>query len=407
MTLVRNSHSTSQQQGIRVLLVAEGSGGHLIPALEVSRALVRLGASVMLLYAKRRQAASLLDELIQDAHAEGVQVHPVPLSPPPIQAFRWMWRIWQGGSAWRLAQERFRAFRPQTAVGFGGWLSVPVILAARRRRIPVLLHEQNVRLGRANEFLLPWADQMALSFPACPDACPPRAEQGRRGHKAGREQTRTQLNGTPVVITGLPIRHTIGMAHRDDAARRFGLDPHALTVFILGGSQGSRAINQLVCEMLGGLSWPERRAWQFLHLTGPHDHAAVQQAYAALELRCWVAPSLAEVEKVYALADVVVARAGASTIAELACVGKPAILIPYPHARGHQRANAQLVETTGAGFRLEEAAATPQRLLSLLRQCLSDDHLRRMMGSRMQTLAHPDATQQLASAIVDLAQRHV
>jgi UDP-N-acetylglucosamine--N-acetylmuramyl-(pentapeptide) pyrophosphoryl-undecaprenol N-acetylglucosamine transferase len=299
-----------------------------------------------------------------------------------------------------MAQERFTMFRPHVVVGFGGWLAVPVVLAARQRRIPVLLHEQNVRLGRANQFLLPWASQMALSFPACA------APSTTNGGAAGREPTPAQLNGTPGVVTGLPIRHTVGTADRGDAARGFGLEPQLLTVFVLGGSQGSRAINRLVCAMLGELSWPERLTWQFIHLTGPHDPAMVQQAYAALSLRCWVAPSLANVADAYALADVVIARAGGSTIAELACVGTPAVLIPYPHARGHQRANAQHVEAIGAGVLLEEARATPQRLRDAVRRLLSDARLRHLMGTQMQTLARPDATQQLASAVVTLARTH-
>jgi UDP-N-acetylglucosamine--N-acetylmuramyl-(pentapeptide) pyrophosphoryl-undecaprenol N-acetylglucosamine transferase len=283
---------------------------------------------------------------------------------------------------WRLAHKRIQAVQPQAVVGFGGWLSVPILLAARQRHIPVLVHEQNVSLGRANRFLLRWADQMAVSF----------------------EDTCARLNGTPWTVTGVPIRSTIGLVSRKVACDRFGLDAKAPTILVLGGSQGSGAINRLVCEMFRELAAEDQAAWQFLHLTGAKDYAAVQQTAATFGIRGLVATHLVDMASAYALADVVVARAGASTIAELARCGIPAILIPYPHAGAHQRANARLIESVGGGVWLEEATATPRRVRGLLRWLLSDECLRRTMGERMRTLAKPHAAQQLAAAIVKLAQ---
>ena len=365
----------------RILFVAEGSGGHLIPALEVSQALAAEGASVMLLYARRPQIASLMQELIHDVDADHVHVRPFSLSPCPIPAIRGLWRLRQAGAVWREAREHLSAFQPHVVVGFGGWLSVPVILAAQREEIPVLIHEQNVRLGRANRFLLNWADQIALSF----------------------EETRAEMDDAPTVVSGLPIRRTIGTASREAAARQFGLEASAPTVLVLGGSQGSGVLNQLMCGMLPRLSSKDREAWQFLHLTGIQDEEKVAQAYAGLQLRARVAAHLAEMASAYALADVVIARAGASTIAELAQCGTPAIVIPYPHASGHQRANARLLESAGAGVVVDERTATSERLLGVLQQLLQDERLRRMMSAQMHTLAQPDATQRLARAILTLA----
>jgi UDP-N-acetylglucosamine--N-acetylmuramyl-(pentapeptide) pyrophosphoryl-undecaprenol N-acetylglucosamine transferase len=294
-----------------------------------------------------------------------------------------MWRLWQTGVVWRVACRHLQAFGPDVVVGFGGWFCVPVGLAARHYRIPLLIHEQNVGLGRANRFLLKWAAQAALSF----------------------EATRAQLNGTPHVVTGLPIRHQIGMIDRESAARQCGLNPEARTVLILGGSQGSRPINRLVCQALAGLAEEERTGWQFIHLSGALDEAALRQAYASLGLRSCVAAHLEEMACAYALADLVVARAGASTITELARCGIPAVLIPYPHAGGHQRENARLIESIGGGVWLEEATATPDALLGLVRGLLSDERLRRKQGEQIRLLARPDATNALATTILDLARR--
>jgi len=373
----------SMTGSIRVLVAAEGSGGHLIPALEMSRVLAGFGAQVTLLYACRKPTAPLLQQLIHDARIDGVQTAPLRLRSVG-GAQRWIQRLWQAVWIWRLTRERLKTLAPHVVVGFGGWWSVPVILAARQQGIPVLIHEQNVRLGRANRLLIRrhWVDQAAVSF----------------------ESTRQELNGTPAVVTGLPIRRVIGMARREDAARQFHLDPQRQTVLVLGGSQGSKPVNHLVQQTLGLLSREERDAWQFIHLTGAADSTEIQRAYAAAGVRAWVAPHLLEMAWAYALADIVVARAGASTIAELARCGMPSILVPYPYAAGHQRDNAALVESAGAGVQLEEAAATPPRLHSLLWQLFANQGLRQTMGERMRSLAKPEATYHLASAVIGMAQ---
>lgn len=364
------------------MCVSEGSGGHLIPALEVSRWLASSGSRVTLLYADRAQAAALLHGLLRDAAEDGVEVRPLRLRPLARRFGRSLWRLGQAVRVWRDARHVIRTIEPDVVVGFGGWVSVPVIVAAKQAKRPVLLHEQNVRLGRANRFLSRWADRVALSFP-----------DGRAGRA-----------GLPprFALTGLPIRPTIGSANRIAAARAFGLNPEAWTVLILGGSQGSSSLNHAVIRMLDELSDEERRTWQFIHLCGTPQYADVKAAYAARQARGWVAPHLADMAVAYAAADLVVARAGASTLAELARCGSPAILIPYPFAGAHQRDNARAAEGVGGAIRLEEAAATPARMRSMLRQLFLDERLRRMMGEQMKRLAQPDATQRLAQAILGL-----
>lgn len=368
-----------------MLLVADGSGGHLIPALQVANALAKTGARAHLWYAQRRALLPLTEALTHAGLDPAVEIASMPVG----SAAGVMARLWRCGQLWHHAQRCFETFAPDVVVGFGGWVSVPVLLAARLRQangaarpaIGCLLHEQNAVMGRANRWLAPWVDRVAVSFP---EAAPRR-------------------NGPPAVLTGMPIRDGIGDASREAAAQRFGFTPEAPTLLVLGGSQGARAINRLVVEMVERLSAEERRAWQLLHLVGGGDAPAIAARYAAHHVKAWVAPFLAEMEVAYAQADLAIARAGASTIAELARCGVPAVLIPYPHAGRHQQANAGLVEAVGGGVVLEEPEATPVTLLEAVRRLLRDHERRATMGRQIQTLHQPQAAARLSRAILELA----
>jgi len=369
-------------------LVADGSGGHLIPALEVAQALAQTGAEVKLWYAKRPQMAPLAEALAQGA----TEVETLAMD---TRSNVWG-RLWGGGQLWSRAMRCFETFAPDVVVGFGGWISAPVVLAAclRRattppwrgrqataRRIHCVIHEQNVVMGQANRLLAPWVDRIALSF----------------------EETVPVANGASTVITGLPVRRAIGRAVRAEAARRFALDPERPTLLVLGGSQGARAINRLMVEALARLSPEECRCWQMIHLTGPADEAMVRSAYAQSALSAWIAPFLREMELAFAHADAVLSRAGASTLAELSRCGLPAILIPYPYAGAHQRANARLLELDGAAIVLEEAQASPLAVLDAARRLLGDPSCRAAMGQRMRERHVADAVQRLTDTILDVA----
>ena len=382
-----------------VLLVAEGSGGHVIPALQVAQALAARGARIKVWYAKRRPIERLMDALTQQTLGASIDVDPM-LDAVDTGL---VGRLWRCGRLWRQAQRCFDTFAPDVVVGFGGWVSAPVVLAARlrrvgfggqaqRRRIKCLLHEQNVLLGKANRWLAPWVDRVAVSF-----------DETERTLRRVPPHQRRWCGGLHAVTTGLPVRQGIGGVCRDGAAARFGFSPDRPTLLVLGGSQGARAINRLMIRAIAQCSSQECDAWQIVHLTGTSDEDAVRQAYADRGVHAWVAPFLIEMEAAYAQADLAIARAGASTITELARCALPAILIPYPHAGGHQRVNAQLVEAVGGGVMLEESEAAPEPLLRIVRCLLNDATLRRMMGAQVRTLQHPDASQRLSNAILEMA----
>jgi UDP-N-acetylglucosamine--N-acetylmuramyl-(pentapeptide) pyrophosphoryl-undecaprenol N-acetylglucosamine transferase len=218
------------------------------------------------------------------------------------------------------------------------------------------------------------------------------------------KDTQRMLSGRRSFVTGLPVREEIGRCSRAQAAARFGLEPSAPTLAVLGGSQGARAINRLMAQSAQALTDAERSEWQFLHLAGTADESAVREAYAASGARAWVGAHAADMEAVYAVADVAIARSGASTIAELARCGLPSVLIPYPHAGAHQRLNAEMIASKGGGVMIEESEATPEGLLGTLRLLLHDERMRTTMGLRMRELSCDDAAERLSDAILRLAE---
>jgi UDP-N-acetylglucosamine--N-acetylmuramyl-(pentapeptide) pyrophosphoryl-undecaprenol N-acetylglucosamine transferase len=363
--------------GLRILLAAEGSGGHVVPALEVAQALLESGARVGMVYAQRPQTEALFEALMAKLDRPSLARYPV------TAAGRGLRRLRQAGAAWRVTRRAIQEIQPQAVVGFGGAFCVPVALEARRRGLPVLLHEQNVAMGRANRWLRRWVSSVAVSFEATRDAV------------GGR---------VPCRVTGMPVRASIGRVPRDMAAAALGLDPHRLTVLVLGGSQGSQAINRMVIGMLGSLTEAERVAWQVVHLTGADGRDAAE-GYRRAGVRHWVGTHLAEMATAYAVADVAVSRAGASTVVELAQAGVPAVLVPYPLARAHQRHNAQAAAQAGGALVIEESACSPAVLLAHLRLLLGHAGRRASMGLALRALAQPDATQRVVEAVMELAGR--
>ncbi len=370
------SHSERERSALKVLCVAEGSGGHLVPALEVASRLAASGAFVKLWYAQRSQTQALVEALTRGHHTAAVDARAMPghATAHPLL------RLWQLGRLWRHSAREMAQWQPDVVVGFGGWSSIPVLLEARRRRVHCLLHEQNIIMGRANRWLSRLVDRIAVSW----------------------EQTQTPGHPAAVRVTGLPVRPAIGKVWRSAAAERFGLQPDRLTLLVLGGSQGSRAITLRALDAISRLPDAERARLQVIHLTGAMEADRVRHTYTAQRITAWVAPYLSEMEYAYALADVVIGRAGASTMAELARCGLPAILIPYPYAGGHQLANARRAASSGAATLLEEAHATPERLVGAIGRLLADVALRTRMGCAMRTLDAPDATAQMCQAIQEL-----
>ncbi len=334
---------------MKLLLAGGGTGGHLFPAVALAQRLTEIDpqAEVLFVGTQRGIEARVLPELGW------------PLRTIDIGGFVGKGLVSKAAIAPRMARSVRQSlsilneFRPQVVVGVGGYASAPVLVAAKLKAIPFVIHEQNACPGLTNRLLARWAERVCLSF----------VEADCSFHR-GR-----------TVLTGNPLRR--GM---EDCPPIPAGTPELL---IFGGSLGARAINEAVMEMLPVLESLRGRL-TIRHQTGPDDLERVRDAYRRAG---WspegVIPFINDMAEAYARAHLVVCRAGATTIAELTACGRPAVLIPYPHAAGdHQSANARALARRGAALMLPQSELSPQNLGSIVRELLANrEHLLAMSRS--------------------------
>jgi UDP-N-acetylglucosamine--N-acetylmuramyl-(pentapeptide) pyrophosphoryl-undecaprenol N-acetylglucosamine transferase len=240
-----------------------------------------------------------------------------------------------------------------------------------------VIHEQNAFPGLANRWLGRFASAVAVSFDAAAAYFPP----GR------------------VTVTGNPVRPEIQPGDVGEARRRLQLVPGRFTVLIFGGSQGAHRINLGTLEALPRLEGVKEQI-QFLHGTGERDLSDVRRAYEQGGFRARVEAFFQDMATAYAAADFVIARAGASTIFELAAMGKPALLVPYPHAANdHQRLNAEAVVRTGAAWTLPDQFCDGQRVAASIQSALEKPGVLTQMGAKARTLARPDAADRIVTLL--------
>src|SRR6185295_17725426 len=262
--------------------------------------------------------------------------------------------------SWRLISNR----RPKVVVGVGGYSSGPVVLMAALRGIPTMVLEQNAVPGFTNRMLAPWVRAAAVTY----------------------EQARSYFRDK-AIVTGNPVRAEF-FSETMTPGRGTARTPRLL---VLGGSQGAHAINVAMQQAAAELA---RRAGglDIVHQTGERDLAAVQAAYASAGLTARVAPFLDGVAAEMKSADLLLCRAGATTLAELAAAGRPAVLVPFPAATDdHQRKNAQVLASAGAAVMIQERDLTGSTLAAELNGLLGDASRRRSMSEAMRTFARPNA----------------
>lgn len=361
---------------MRVVIAAGGTAGHVFPGLALAERLRdRFGADVLFVGRTDGREAELVP-------AAGFRLRTVAARP-------FVRRISVGALAAPLAALRAaRRCRPlvreaDVVVSMGGYVGVPVSLAAWRARRPLVLHEQNAVPGLANRVASRWARVVALGF-----------EEAGRGLP---RRVRTVVTGNPVreaVLRVAEERETL----RAEAFRAFDLRPERKTVVIFGGSQGALHLDRVAVPAVRELSGA-----QVLLITGPHHQAEAEAALAGLEepvVR--VHPFVERMELAYAMADLVVARAGASTIAELSACGVPALLVPYPYATGrHQEANARALQRAGGAAILLDDQLSPGALAERLEELLSHEERLRTMADRSARFGRPDAADALAETTAE------
>lgn len=355
-----------------IAIACGGTGGHLFPGLAVAEECLQRRCEVMLLISPKE----VDQQAVQAAVGMKIMILPaVGLSQGQVMEFA------RGSCRSFLAVKTvFRQRPPQAVLAMGGFTSAPPVLAGKRCGAATFLHESNTIPGRANRLLSHLVDQAFVGFPSA----------------AGR------LYSQNVVTTGTPVRSQFQPADAAACRTALGLDPERPVLLIMGGSQGASGINELALQSLAHLAGAVPHL-QFLHLTGARDAAEVQTAYAARKARAVVRPFLTEMELALGAATVAVSRAGASSLAELAAMRLPSILIPYPAAADdHQFYNARALADAGAAFLLEQAEATGEKLADLVLRLLRDPVAHTRMAHELVRWHHPRAAQLIAEKMLVL-----
>ena len=356
------------------LVAAGGTGGHLFPAEALAVALKKRGASVAL--ATDHRAAHYTGNEFGD------QVHIVPSATlrgrgPLAYARTVSMLAWGTLQSWAMLGR----VKPDVVVGFGGYPTVPPVFAASLRGIPTVIADQNMVLGRANKFLAPRVTAIASSFPDV------RLEPALKA-----KTTRT----------GNPVRPNVIAA---SAAPYPALDANSpIQLLVFGGSQGARVMADIVPEAIQQLASDFGPRLRIVQQARGEDLARVAKAYRDANIIADVQPFFADLPARMAQSHLIVSRSGASTVAELAVIGRPAILVPLPHALDQdQLANAGVLEKAGAAIVVAQNEFTPERVAMELSALLSDPARLAGMAAKARTVGAPDAAERLADLVLKVA----
>lgn len=349
---------------IRVVVMAGGTGGHVFPGLALAHALQQKNCEIAWLGTERGIEAKLVP-------AAGITLHHLS-----IQGLRGRGTLEMLKTPWRLlcavtqVRRWLKQWRPQLVVGLGGYAAAPGGIAAWTMGVPLVIHEQNARAGTTNRLLARLAQKRLVAFAnALPDS----------------------------VCVGNPVREAIAQLPPRNVTP--GERKHLL---VLGGSLGAKAINELVPQALSRLPTAERP--HVMHQTGQAHEQATREHYAGAQVEAEVVSFIDDMAQVLSWADFVICRAGALTVAEVACAGLPALFIPFPHAiDDHQTANASWLVDQDAALMRQQHELSAQSLHELLASLLVDATRLQAMGERARSAAKPDATARFADICWEVA----
>jgi UDP-N-acetylglucosamine--N-acetylmuramyl-(pentapeptide) pyrophosphoryl-undecaprenol N-acetylglucosamine transferase len=379
--------AVEDRPGLSLLVAAGGTGGHVFPGLALARTIVQHdpGATVRFAGTTRGIETRAVPEA-------GFALDLLPILPLSRRlAAETLKAPFAAVNGTFAARRLLREHRFDVVCGMGGYVTLPVAMAARMEGVPVVLHEQNAVPGIANRLAARVARRIAVGVDAAAAAFPP---------------DRTTVVGNPVRPE---LAHLDRAALHDEAVAAFGLDPARRTLFVFGGSQGARHINQAVVAATP--HWPDPAAVQVLHACGRRDEADVRAAWAEADpdgrgLLVKVVAFVDRMDLAYAAADLAMTRAGAITMAELTATGTPAVMVPLPHATAdHQAANARAVAAAGGAEVADDATLDGPAVATLVAPLLADPDRLTAMAAGMRSLAHPAAAEELAALVVEATGR--
>lgn len=362
---------------MKLLIVGGKTGGHLCPALALAEHWHSEEAQEVTVLVPEHLAPNLKAWLLM-----------MPFAALEIPVFTWRRLFspaffYEGSQLIRACLQIQRALKvekPQAVLVFGTWIGFLTALFAKLKRIPVVVHEQNRVPGKANYYVRFFADGIAESI-----------------HERFEESKKDRF-----LVTGLPIRkNLIEMAMKkheagDTTLLHFKTD--RLQILILGGSQGAHALNQMLIQILSRFSDVEKEKFAVIHIMGMDDFRQYKNAYDDCGIESQVMGFSDEMEQLYAVADIVISRAGGGVLAELALFGLPSILVPYPYAASHQLQNAEFYAQRGSTFIIAQGDVE-EKMPDMLRVLISNPELRSKMGQAMRRCSYPEASYNLSSLV--------
>ncbi len=362
-----------EKEPLRLLFTGGGTGGHLFPAIATAEAFCQMFPETRILFVgtRRKMDQSCLARAgftVRSIHCQGVKGKNAlallqALALLPLSLVEALWQV--------------ARFRPRLVVGVGGFVTGPVVLAARILGVPTVIHEQNSVPGLANRKLGKLATRVCLSLPA----------------------SQRYFPAATTVVTGNPVRARI----LELAARPVPQKGDGPTLLILGGSLGAHRVNELV---VGAVTGPEARlpaGLKIIHQTGAADEEWVRSAYQKSGIKATVAAFFTDMAEVYGQSDLLISRAGATTLAELAVLGKPALLIPYPYAAdNHQESNARYYADHGGAVVLVERELSSEKLAAALAELITQPVRLQEMAAAMRERGCPQATTRIVEVCLSL-----
>ena len=358
---------------MRIVIAGGGTGGHLYPGIALAETFQRLRSEAKILFigtthgigARPTQQEGFVFETVAASGFVGLGIG---------GRIKSLFAIPLGLIASIKALKRFS---PQLVIGMGGYVTGPVLLAAILLRIKRVILEPNVVPGMANRFIAPYAHLIFTAF----------------------EESRPRLRSDKIRRLGVPVRPEI------ISAKRVSKDGHATpTLLILGGSQGAHAINQSMIEALPFLA-AGRLTLSIIHQTGKSDRDWVQAAYRHADLQAEAHAFIDDMAGAYSKADLIVSRAGAGTLSELAVLGKPSLLIPFPYAAAHQEENAAAFVSAGASVMIRDRELSGAGLAKTILSLLSDSKKLAKMGVAAKGQGRPKAAEEIVRACLELVER--
>jgi len=442
-----------------VIIAAGGSGGHLFPALALADRLKEKGKQVILVISSKKidkKISNLRDYPREIIYLElnllrkgGAKASPFLNNKPRTKTLvraKYSFPAKRGARfpkgtkfSWRIYLSFLRVnrilnkYKPAVVVGLGGKNTIPLLLLSVFKRIPTLIHEQNVLPGRANRFLSKFVNKIAISFSSTKRFFPQRkvvltGNPLRReifGEGVSKESTANfekpkrftlleiTSNASAVIepvdkkdkllFKDLSVNSRLAdLSHTtslwDKSLRRF-------TILIMGGSQGAHRINMTTLRTLKELSRSERERINIIHLSGESDYPFLKKEYSELDIDCSLFPFLENIGRAYAAADLLISRAGATTIAEIIALKKAAVLVPYPYASGHQKANAELLFLKDAALMIEEKDFNPQYLRQIILTLENNPERILEIKKNLEQFAVANADELLAEEVIKLGNR--